>query len=44
VEVIGLLWDYVSDKLATKHPILLGVPLMLLPVFIIAGIIYLLAS
>jgi hypothetical protein len=36
----GLFWSPV-ERLARRYPVLVGVPLMLLPVFIFAGAIYL---
>jgi hypothetical protein len=41
--LMELLWTRFSEKLSRKYPVLVGVPLMLLPIFIMAGIIYLIA-
>ncbi|HYW16473.1 MAG TPA: hypothetical protein VE891_10025 [Allosphingosinicella sp.] len=43
VDLINLLLDNLFDKPAKKYPILAGVPLMLLPVFIMTGMVYFLA-
>jgi hypothetical protein len=39
-DLIGILWTRLTDKPAQKYPVLVGVPLLLLPVFNMAGIIY----
>ena len=36
-------WTATVEKLADRYPILVGIPLLLLPVLVMAGIIYLLA-
>ena len=38
--LIDILWMRLTDKPAQKYPVLVGIPLLLLPVFIMAGIIY----
>lgn len=38
--LIDILWTRLIDKPAQKYPILVGVPLILLPIFIAAGTVY----